>query len=137
MKTVVITDYFGKKHFVPVEDSVYEVMTGAEFNERTQTRRHDRHRERQVDGEYADPDAYAAVESLEELADVVIEQEEKRALYDAIENLSPIQRRRVYMYMKDMNYSQIARAEGCSVRAICDSLFIAFKKLHIILADWN
>lgn len=136
MKTVVIVDYFGKKRFVPVEDSVYEVMTGPEFNEEAQDRRHERHKAREAGGEYADPEAYAAAENLEGLADVVIEQEEKRALYDAIEKLSPIQRKRVYMYMKNMNYSQIARAEGCSVRATCDSLLIAFKKLRLMLAEW-
>lgn len=133
MKKVEIIDYYGKKHFVPVEDSVYEVMTGLEFNEKAQDRRHDRHRAKVADGGSADPEAYPAIGNLEGLADVVIEREEQRVLHDAIAKLKPDQRRRVYMYMMQMSYEEIARAENIDASSTRKALLRSFKKLRRLL----
>jgi len=135
VKTVVIVDYFGKKHFVPVEDSVYEVMTGTEFDEERQNKKSYRHRAMEEDGEYANPEDYAEADGIEDLADVIAEQMVRKELYDAIARLKPTQRRRVYMYMMDMNYSEIAEAESKHHEVIRRSLLGSFKKLRRFLAE--
>ena len=135
MKTVKIVDYFGKKHFVPVDDSVYEVITGTEFNEERQDKKSYRHRGVEQDGEYANPEDYADADSIDDLVDVIVEQEERKALYDAITKLTPIQRRRVYMYMKNMSYVDIARAEGRDASVIRRSMLGSFKRLRRILTE--
>lgn len=135
MKTVVIVDYFGKKHFVPVDDSVYEVMTGTEFDEERQDKQSYRHRAIEEDGEYASPEDYADVDGIEDLAYVIAEQMERKSLYDAITKLTPTQRRRVYMYLSDMSYVDIARAEHRDAAVIRRSMLGSFKKLRRILIE--
>lgn len=135
MKLVEIVDYFGEKHLIPVNDKVYEVMTGTEFDEERQDKRSYRHRAIEEDGEYANPEEYSEADSIEDLADVVAEQMQRKELYDAIARLTPTQRRRVYMYMMQMNYSEIAEAESKHHEVIRRSLFGSFKKLRRILTE--
>lgn len=136
MKTVEIVDYYGKTHCVQVEDGVYEEIENLKVAERKHNRREKRHRVDEINGKHNDPNDYTMTGDLYSLADVVIEREEREALYAAIEKLSPIQRRRVYMYMRNMSYAQIAREEGCTHVAAQCSLHNAFEKLRLMLSDW-
>ena len=59
----------------------------------------------------------------------LIRKEECIRLYEAISQLTPLQRRRIQMLMEDMNYTQIARVEGRNPSVIYRSIQGSF--LHL------
>ena len=55
-------------------------------------------------------------------------------LYEAIEKLSPTQKRRIKMYYFDgYNYREISEMEGCTIRSVELSIKFALKKLKSFL----
>lgn len=131
MKIIKIKDYYGNYQEVPVDDALY-----AEWLELQ--RESDRIRKREIYHR-----AWMPIEDAEDTvmtgADEVLEhilQEEKLLrLYEAIKSLTPIQQRRVKMFLDDMNYTEIARAEGKPFSVVYRSLQYAFKHLRTLLQD--
>ena len=65
----------------------------------------------------------------------LIRKEECIRLYEAISPLTPLQRRRIQMLMEDMNYTQIARAEGRNPSVIYRSIQGSFLHLRRLLKE--
>ena len=76
-----------------------------------------------------------ALENLEAVVCELIRREENSRLYEAISKLTPIQQRRVRMFMDHMSYTDIARAEGVKFAPLYRSLQAAFKKLRLLMTD--
>lgn len=74
--------------------------------------------------EYSDP------------ADLVMKMERYTQLYEAINTLSDVQRRRLLLYFGDgLSYRQIAAMEGVNLTAIGQSINRALKQLHKYLTN--
>ena len=69
------------------------------------------------------------------LTEEIIRQEEIRRLYRAIAELTPLQRKRIYMLMDDMNYTEIAHEEGISIASVRQSVELALKKLRRLISE--
>lgn len=133
MKTIRIKDYYGIYQEVPVDDAVYEEWLQLHREE-------DRLHKREV---YHS--AFTTPEDLEEghrpdcfedsVLESIIREEENMRLYEAISTLSPIQQRRVRMFMENMTYADIARAEGRKPPAVYRSLQKAFQHLRLLLSE--
>ena len=65
----------------------------------------------------------------------MIRQEENRRLYRAIAELTPLQRKRIFMFMENMNYTEIARKEGTTIPSVRQSIELALKKLRRLLSE--
>ena len=84
---------------------------------------------------FDDAENLSATFGLDPLTEEIIRQEENRRLYQAIAQLTPTQRRRIYMLMDDMKYCDIASKEGKCVSAIHESIDKALKKLRRLLSE--
>ena len=70
----------------------------------------------------------------EDIEDAVVKKLEEERLYNAIEQLSEIQKRRLLKYyFEDKNYEQIAQEEGCSFQMVAKSVKSAIRNLKKIL----
>ena len=77
----------------------------------------------------------AVMTGADEVLEHILQEEKLLRLYEAIEALTPIQQRRVRMFLEDMNYTEIARAEGKPFSVVYRSLQYAFKHLRTLLQD--
>ena len=69
------------------------------------------------------------------LEDEYFRREDIKALYRAMETLSPTQRRRIMMYMDNISIREIARREGCYMNSVLESVNSALKTLRILLTE--
>ena len=72
----------------------------------------------------------------DELENLFLSIEDRRALYAALQRLSSLQRRRLLMrYADRLTYSEIARREGVAPRVAQRSIERALVKLNLMLKD--
>lgn len=72
----------------------------------------------------------------DELENLFLNIEDRRALYAALQRLSSLQRRRLLMrYADRLTYSEIARREGIAPRVAQRSIERALVKLNLMLKD--
>ena len=72
----------------------------------------------------------------DELENLFLDIEDRRALYAALQRLSSLQRRRLLMrYADRLTYSEIARREGVAPRVAQRSIERALVKLNLMLKD--
>ena len=72
----------------------------------------------------------------DELENLFLSIEDRRALYAALQRLSSLQRRRLLMrYVDRLTYSEIARREGVAPRVAQRSIERALVKLNLMLKD--
>ena len=132
MKTIRIKDYYGIYQDIPVEDHVY-----AEWQEmqKEENRRHKYVTYHSFSMDPTDMEELQFATGVDDLIDNLIRQEENRRLYESIAKLTPIQRRRIQMFMDDMPYSDIARAEEKDVSVIHRSLAKSFQHLRKLMSE--
>lgn len=131
MKIITIKDYYGNYQEVPVDDALY-----AEWQELQ--RESDRIRKKEYYHGSGVP--FDTVESCYaadggDYLEQMVWKDECRRLYNAIAMLPLEQQRRVYMFMDNMTYADIARVEGRSHPAIRKSLLNAFNHLRQLLEE--
>ena len=132
MKTIKIKDYYGIYQEIPVSDELYEEFRNFHREEDRQNKYKNYH------GCYVpfdDVENDWTSSEFDPLTEEIIRQEEIRRLYRAIAELTPLQRKRVYMLMDDMNYTEIAHEEGISIASVRQSVELAFKKLRRLLSE--
>ena len=134
MKIIKIKDYYGNYQEVPVDDALYDEWR--KLNNETQRvyRKEMYHRSCFTIEEAED---VKATENIETVVRELIRQEENARLYEAISKLTPIQQRRVRMFMDHMSYTDIAQAEGVKFAPLYRSLHAAFNKLRIFMSDYE
>lgn len=132
MKTIKIKDYYGIYQEIPVSDELYEEFRNFHREEDRQNKYKNYH------GCYVpfdDVENDWTSSEFDPLTEEIIRQEEIRRLYRAIAELTPLQRKRIYMLMDDMNYTEIAHEEGISIASVRQSVELAFKKLRRLLSE--
>ena len=132
MKTIRIKDYYGVYQEVPVSDEIYEEYRNFHREEDRQNKYKNYH------GCYVpfdDVENDWTSSEFDPLTEEIIRQEEIRRLYRAIAELTPLQRKRIYMLMDDMNYTEIAHEEGISIPSVRQSVELALKKLRRLLTE--
>ena len=132
MKTIKIKDYYGIYQEIPVSDELYEEFRNFHREEDRQNKYKNYH------GCYVpfdDVENDWTGSEFDPLTEEIIRQEEIRRLYRAIAELTPLQRKRVYMLMDDMNYTEIAHEEGISIPSVRQSIELALKKLRRLLSE--
>ena len=71
-------------------------------------------------------------------ADIWEQKEINRRLYDAMNELTPQQRRRIYArFFLHMNNAEIARVEGCDITSVRDSINRGLRRLKKIFENLN
>ena len=133
VKTIKIKDYYGNTHEIPVTDCVYDAWKDCYREEDRVRHRESYHKDgfTDIDG----PECAFVCGRYADMIDELIREEENRRLYEAIEKLTPIQQRRVYMFMEKMDYAEIARREKTSKVAVHKSLQQSFRKLRRLLEE--
>ena len=126
MKTVMIKDYYGKYHKVPVSDELYEEWRILQNETQRVYRAEVRHRSAVPLDEV---DAYLQHTFSSEIEDALIQEERNRELYDAITKLTPTQRRRVQMLLDDKSLREMQEYEHCSYNALKYCVIGAMKKI--------
>lgn len=132
MKTIKIKDYYGIYQEIPVSDELYEEFRNFHREEDRQNKYKNYH------GCYVpfdDVENDWTSSEFDPLTEEIIRQEEIRRLYRAIAELTPLQRKRIYMLMDDMNYTEIAHEEGISIASVRQSVELALKKLRRLLSE--
>ena len=132
MKTIKIKDYYGVYQEIPVSDDLYEEFRNFHREEDRQNKYKNYH------GCYVpfdDVENDWTSSEFDPLTEEIIRQEEIRRLYRAIAELTPLQRKRIYMLMDDMNYTEIAHEEGISIASVRQSVELALKKLRRLLTE--
>ena len=130
MKIIRIKDYYGNYQEVPVDDALYNEWVNL-YNETQRVYRKEMYHRSSVPIDEAEE----MIDGLESPLDALVKKEEKDRLYEAIAQLTPIQQRRVLMFMDNMTYTDIARSEGTKFAPIYRSLQAAFKKLRVLMRD--
>ena len=97
MKTIKIKDYYGKYQEIPVSDELFEEWRALQ-NETQRVYRREMYHRSGMPLEEIDITIRCAQRS--EIEDDYIRQFENRRLYEAISQLSDIQRRRIHMYIR-------------------------------------
>lgn len=132
MKTIKIKDYYGVYQEIPVSDDLYEEFRNFHREEDRQNKYKNYH------GCYVpfdDVENDWTGSEFDPLTEEIIRQEEIRRLYRAIAELTPLQRKRIYMLMDDMNYTEIAHEEGISIASVRQSVELALKKLRRLISE--
>jgi len=132
VKTIKIKDYYGIYQEIPVSDELYEEFRNFHREEDRQNKYKNYH------GCYVpfdDVENDWFTPGFDPLTEEIIRQEEIRRLYRAIAELTPLQRKRIYMLMDDMNYTEIAHEEGISIPSVRQSVELALKKLRRLLSE--
>ena len=132
MKTIKIKDYYGIYQEIPVSDELYEEFRNFHREEDRQNKYKNYH------GCYVpfdDVENDWTSSEFDPLTEEIIRQEEIRRLYRAIAELTPLQRKRIYMLMDDMNYTEIAHEEGISIPSVRQSIELALKKLRRLISE--
>ena len=132
MKTVMIKDYYGKYHNVPVSDELYEEWRILQNETQRVYRAEVRHRSAVP---LDDVDAYLYHPYSSEIEDSLIQQERDRELFDAISKLTPKQRYRVQMMLDDVNLWEMQEYEKCSYNGLKHSACAALKKIRKYMTD--
>ena len=131
MKTIKIKDYYGIYQEIPVTDELYEECRQMQNETQRIRKKEIYHRNwttlEDIDSCLDHPDR--------ELEDELILREEIRALYEAIDKLTPTQQRRIRMYMENMSIRDIAEKDGCYMNAALKSINSALRKLHALLTE--
>ncbi len=131
MKIIRIKDYYGNYQEVPVSDELYEEYQKMQNDVQRVHRREVRHR----DWTPMDDPVKSELFCGECLEDEYFRREDIKALYRAMETLSPTQRRRIMMYMDNISIREIARREGCYMNSVLESVNSALKTLRILLTE--
>ena len=125
----------GSKISVEVSTSVKEELEQSDRKIRSQRRQDRRYLDREdfIDGL---TDSTMRYPQQTDAADLVMKMESYRQLYEAVNELSEVQRRRLLLYFMDnLTHRQIADLEGVNQGNICRSINRAIKQLHKNLAD--
>ena len=70
--------------------------------------------------------------------EIILDEENRSVLYAALDQLPPIQARRVYAhYILGKKKSEIARAENVEGSAVCDSIRRGLKNLSELLKNFH
>ena len=131
MKTVKIRDYYGKEQTVPVSDEVYEGLCDLR-REEDRLRKRIAYRRARVTPEDVEAQLFHHV-AENPVEDELIQRDESQRLYQAIEQLPPVQRRRVLMLLEDMNCLQIAQSEGRHPSVIYRSVERSLLRLRLLM----
>lgn len=132
MKTIKIKDYYGKYIEVNVTDTFAEEWRLLENESQRIYRKETYHRS----GVPLDAlDDYLSVDNVRAALEAMEAEDERKALYAAIDRLTPTQRRRVLMFMNNMTYRDIAKQDHAHISSVADSLHLAFKHLRRILSE--
>ena len=132
MKTIKIKDYYGIYQEIPVSDELYEEFRNFHREEDRQNKYKNYHG---CFVPFEDIENNLTDAGFDPLTEEIIRQEETRRLYRAIAELTPLQRKRIFMFMDNMNYTQIAREEGTSIPSVRQSIELALKKLRRLLSE--
>ena len=119
----------GIKICVEVSTSVKRLIEQSDRKFKSQRRQDRRHlsKEEYIDG-LTDT---TTVCPQEDFADLIIRMDRNKQLYSAIETLSEIQRRRLFLYyFAELSYRQIGRMEGVNHKSVIRSVEQALKKLR-------
>lgn len=117
---------------IEISKRLYEEFDSFELQDLSHMNKVDRHIER---SEIWESGLFERVFKKEEdIEDAVVKKLEEERLYNAIEQLSEIQKRRLLKYyFEDKNYGQIAQEEGCSFQMVAKSVKSAIRNLKKIL----
>ena len=132
MKFIDIKDYYGKLQHIPVSDELYEAWKDMYREENRNHKREMYHRDFTDMAENAET---ISRDSVNGILDQMIAEEEKRRLYEAIASLTPLQQRRIYMFMECMDYTEVARREHQPKQVIYNNIQKSFRKLRKYLTD--
>ena len=125
----------GSKISVEVSTSVKEELEQSDRKIRSQRRQDRRYLDKEdfIDGL---TDATMRYPQETDAADLVMKMESYRQLYEAVNELSEAQRRRLLLHFVDnLTHSSIAELEGVSQAAISNSIDRAKKQLFKLLTD--
>lgn len=132
MKIIRIKDYYGNYQEVPVSDELFEEWRILQNETQRTHHKEVYHRDWTPMDDIAEDCRYTAGETPEER---IIRQYETEALYRAIAQLSPIQQRRIRLYMENISVREIAKQEGCYMNSVLKSINSALKKLRSLLTE--
>lgn len=126
---ITFIDSSNQKQEVPINKNIYEVFNQSELHDLSELNEYDRHIEHFV---LSDESLFykrnSDCNSLEQVVENRFLNEE---LYDAINTLSIVQKRRIIMYyFKDLNLREIATIEHCSITSVKESIDSALVKLR-------
>ena len=127
-------DIHGVNICMEIQKSLYELLNGFELEDLSHFNRVDRHYEYK---ELSEEELYErAFESPEDIFDAVCKKIISEMLYQAINDLPYIQRRRLVLYyFGGLTYEEIAVMESCRHSAVVRSVKNALKKLRKYMAD--
>ena len=132
MKIIKIKDYYGNYQEVPVSDELYEEWKLLQNETQRVHRKEVYHRDWTPMDDIAENGRYISEDDPEE---DLIRRHENEALYRAIAQLTPVQQRRIRMYMNNLSVREIARQEGCYMNAVLRSINSALKKLRVLMSE--
>ena len=132
MKIIRIKDYYGAYQEIPVSDELYEEWLDLQRETQRIYRKEISHREKTPMDELSEELLVSAEEEPEYAA---IRRMETERLYHAIEQLNPIQQRRIRMLLEEYSLREIAKSEGCYLNSVRKSVNAALEKLRMLLSD--
>ena len=114
---------------VSITEDIYDLFNSFELSDLKELNEYDRHIEH---FELCDESIFHKKNSdFYNLEQVVENRFLKKELYDAINTLSVVQKRRIIMYyFKDLNLREIATIEHCSITSVKESIDSALVKLR-------
>ena len=125
----------GRQICVEVSTAVKELLEQSDRQIRSQRRQDRRHLYQE---NFAGELTETAVRFLNvmDTADLVMKKEHTEKLYNALDKLTCVQRRRVLLYyMAGVNHREIALMEGVNRASVSRSIEAALKKLHKALLE--
>lgn len=131
MKIIKTKDYYGNYQCVPVDDVFFKEwcnMRNENYNRRRREKLHDiclTEEKMEV----------LCVSSEDPVFEDYARMDEIIRLYEAIKKLTPIQRRRIYMLLDNMSYTDIAREEGRDLSVVHRSIGKALVHLRRLLDE--
>ena len=125
---VSFTDGYGEFQRLEINEDVYSALADLNKNDRNLTRSDERNLEHsELTDETLIKRAFKKPKGIEEL---ILEKEMKKLFWQAVGELSDIQRKRLLLYYDyGLTLKEIAKMENCSIRAIKYSIDIAKKNL--------
>ena len=117
---------------IKISQEIYEIFNKFELEDISQMHKIDKHIEQ---SELYDETIYKRACNVDITLEEIVENKIlNQKLYDAINSLNSIQKRRIIMYyFENKTLREIADIEGCSYVSIKNSIDIAIKKLKIFL----
>lgn len=132
MKIIKIKDYYGVYQEVPVSDEMYEEWLELQRESQRIYRKEVSHRDKTPIDELPE-DLFLSCE--EEPEHAAIRKNETERLYRAIEQLNPIQQRRVRLLLEEYSLREIAKKEGCYPNTVRKSINAALANLRALLSE--